>query len=100
MRYGPFADRVQEVLDLVDSGRILAGGAPVEDPAVVIEPDFTRACEAAWSQEPADADFPEDEDWLCWTDIRENAAGAPHIDGLHDRLTDGLGRRLLGPYRS
>jgi hypothetical protein len=67
MKYGKNSDKVQEVIDLACSGRILNITPAVTDTSVIIENDFNRAKYKARTQ---DIEEGEDEDKLTWEDIR------------------------------
>ncbi len=67
MSYGPHASLVQEVIDLVESGKVLRDQSPISDEGVQVITDLQEATQHAWEEEL--------EGEMTWADLREREKG-------------------------
>lgn len=63
MRFGPHTQLVEEVIDYARNGELFVGAYRGDKNVVLIETDFSKAQERAWTQDP-------DNDDMIWSDLR------------------------------
>ncbi len=68
MKYGPFTEKVQEIMDFIQTEVLLANPAHTLSKPAIIEHDFARALHRAWTQ-----DFEDEGVFTVWKDLRELA---------------------------
>jgi len=93
MSYGQYAELVQEVLDFVESGRVLRDPTPIADQTIRVVRDFDEATRHAWSQD-TNGD-------VTWVDLREREKGQVlaaryRLHGF-DAVDEAVGK-LLDPF--
>jgi hypothetical protein len=64
MRFGPHTPLVEEVIDYANTGDLFVRPYGGDSSRVLVETNFARARERAWTQDP-------ESDFAIWTDLRE-----------------------------
>lgn len=107
MKFGNNTNLVEEVIEFVEIGELLNGlyKGPFED--IIVEKDFDKALEIAWSQDLPDSHLP-------WSDLREAKMGEvmevryslsdfnetdAALGKLVDQFGDILSNRLKGKHK-
>jgi|SRR5581483_430988 len=107
MRFGPHTPLVEEVIDYARNGELFVGPYRGDTSAVLIEADFAKAKERAWTQDP-------ENDNAIWADLRGLVmskvrgqrnklvgfdAASKELPKLGDELSAIFKKRLIrGPY--
>ena len=106
MKFGNNTSLVEEVINFVESGELFSGLYNNSLEGVIVEDDFEKAKEFAWSQDLPDCP-------LTWSDVREQemseVIGVRYslsdfgevdaaLGGLVDQFGDVLFKRLKGDY--